>query len=567
MADTEMPYSFVTVIADQLLCLVSPLITNFVSLQTGNVVGSITNPSSEAAARCAAAIQVPSASTSSNERLDCLVALACDNKELSVYRLQFDQASVQNASLVKIWSHSMPKRVSKIQWEEDSSEVEKRIVIGDRHGDVRSYIVPISEDELSEPQAKRQKVEESNGEDSKNAEQKMEDEEDSGTLHVGHVSYLTDFVLSSFTSNPPENTPASFLITSDRDEHIRISRWGNRRAGYIALRYLLGSTQAIGGICAIEGSLWQAVQSSKLLNERGENASQFPFLISADLSTLRIWSLHPDSKSKGRKDCLAAVSLEEALLPYVIVDSKKERKRDQMFGKGKVRVPRNEQGAPILTNGVDHVPLIIPIITKIRAFIDPTGQSQLVFTVDGGKALFVISLASLISASNSDEVIKALKPLETPLPILEYTIHQHDAITDVWMVLDVRREFVSDESMSKKPIALARWNEAQGGLSFISKDQHPILQSGALALKASWDDASGMVLYDALTMFTKRDFEYSESVDVISQDGLIKGGLPNHETPGRPASTTNKDQSEKVTRRRELAREEMKKRIESTLNK
>jgi len=131
----------------------------------------------------------------------------------------------------------------------------------------------------------------------------------------------------------------------------------------------------------------------------------------------------------------------------------------------------------------------------------------------------------------------------------------------------VRREFVSDERMSKMPIALARWNDEQGGLSLVQEDQHSILQSDALALKASWDDASGMVLYDALTMFTKRDFEYSESVDVVSQAGLIKGGLPNHEIPGRPASSTNKNQSEKVTRKREIAREEMKKRIETTLNK
>ena len=252
---TDMPYLFVLVIADQLLCLVSPLVTKFVSLETGKVVGSISNPSSESAPRCAAATQ----STSNlNGKLDCLVALACDNKDLNVYRLQFDQASNENASLIKIWSHSMPKRVSKIEWEEDDSETEKRIVIGDRHGDVRSYVIPISEKEISEPQPKRQKVEESNGKDSQNAEEKMEDEEDSGTLHVGHVSYLSDFVFSSFTSSPShasKNGPASFLITSDRDEHIRISRWGNRRAGYIALRYLLGSTQPIGGICAVEGKV------------------------------------------------------------------------------------------------------------------------------------------------------------------------------------------------------------------------------------------------------------------------------------------------------------------------
>lgn len=567
---TEMPYIFVLIIEDQILCLVSPLITNFVSLQTGKLVGSLSHPSSEAAPRCAASVPIPSTSTSLKEKLDCLIALACDNKELHVYRIRFDQASGQNASLIKIWSHVMPKRVSKIQWEQDDSHTEKRIVIGDRHGDVRSYVIPVSEKEETKHEAKRQNIEESNGKSPINAEERMEDEEDIGTLHAGHVSYLTDFVLSSFTTDPSYHTepsPASFLITSDRDEHIRISRWGNRRAGYIALRYLLGSTQGIGGICTVEGRTWRAVQSSLLLSDRGQNACQYPFLISADQSMIRIWSLHPDSKSNERENCLAAFSLEKALLPFVAVDARVERKRDQLFGKGRIRVPRNEHGAPILTDGNYHVPLITPIITRLRTFVDSRGRGQLVFTIDGGRALFYISLVSLISASSSNEVVQSLKIVETPSPILEYAIHQHNAITEVWMVLDIRQEFIEDETTSKKPIVLARWIDTQYHFALVQEDQHPILRSDELTLQASWDDASGMVLYDALTMFTKRDFEYSESIDVISQDGLIKGGLPNHEIPGRPASSTNKDQSEKMTRKRELAREEMKKRIESRLNK
>ena len=68
------------------------------------------------------------------------------------------------------------------------------------------------------------------------------------TLLLGHVSMLTDITLShSVRVDSNGNRKRDFIITADRDEHIRVSR-GIPQA-YIIEYYCLGHKQFIGRLC------------------------------------------------------------------------------------------------------------------------------------------------------------------------------------------------------------------------------------------------------------------------------------------------------------------------------
>ena len=65
------------------------------------------------------------------------------------------------------------------------------------------------------------------------------------TLLLGHVSLLTDVVFITLDSLP--NKPQDYILTSDRDEHIRVSR-GIPQA-HIIEGYCLGHTEFITKLC------------------------------------------------------------------------------------------------------------------------------------------------------------------------------------------------------------------------------------------------------------------------------------------------------------------------------
>lgn len=67
--------------------------------------------------------------------------------------------------------------------------------------------------------------------------------EGSSRPRLGHVSMITDAILSPSQQH---------IITADRDEHIRVSRWGPKRAGWVIERFLLGSKSFVGSIAQVQ---------------------------------------------------------------------------------------------------------------------------------------------------------------------------------------------------------------------------------------------------------------------------------------------------------------------------
>ncbi|KAI9020213.1 WD40-repeat-containing domain protein [Phycomyces nitens] len=91
------------------------------------------------------------------------------------------------------------KRVNAMQFDKDASQV----IVADKHGDVTCHSI------------------------------KDGSEEDKATPILGHVSMLTDMILT-----PDEK----YVITADRDEHIRVSRFPN---GYNIESFCLGHTDVV----------------------------------------------------------------------------------------------------------------------------------------------------------------------------------------------------------------------------------------------------------------------------------------------------------------------------------
>jgi tRNA (guanine-N(7)-)-methyltransferase subunit TRM82 len=72
-------------------------------------------------------------------------------------------------------------------------------------------------------------------------------------LLLGHVSLLTDLVVTAIKPDESTSKPRQYLITSDRDEHIRISR-GPPQA-YVIEGFCLGHHEFVNKLCLAEPGL------------------------------------------------------------------------------------------------------------------------------------------------------------------------------------------------------------------------------------------------------------------------------------------------------------------------
>lgn len=125
----------------------------------------------------------------------------------------------------------MPKRANCIKITEDA----QTIAVGDKFGDVYSFVVLLSAYPGHRLTALRFLLD-ANQEVSpittaENIKDGKDKEENKRQPVLGHVSLLTDM---TFYNSPLHGQT---LITADRDEHIRISKWPH---GLEIVQYLLG---------------------------------------------------------------------------------------------------------------------------------------------------------------------------------------------------------------------------------------------------------------------------------------------------------------------------------------
>lgn len=435
-----------------------------------------------------------------------------------------------------------------------------------------SFDIPLSHNKEAGQVTKRRKTE--------NEEDKDEDDDDIDSTHpphVGHVSMLTDFVLTSFTSPFPQ-APASFIITSDRDEHIRISRWGKRRAGYIALRYLLGSTSAVGGLCVVEHRQLESLRQ-KVQSDVAREMCRQPLLLSTDSSRLRIWSLHKDIEASGRPDCLLVVDLYDAVQQYVKVDGRQERGLQRHYGKGNAETKKKGRSEADKADGTfmkedsgdqKEAERIATVLHRLTA-MEVDGDVYVSFLVDGSSGLFSFSLSRIMSSSAQDGGASLVQVLDLGLPVLSRAadVQEDGAPPHLWLTCDVRRNVA--EGVTHRGLRLAAWSvEKQRWEEKI--DGNPVIdKQDRLQSEGSPEVAGSLLLYDALALYPKQEFELAVSVkDAIGPNGLVRGGLTSFEALGQykdkgGAGVADRMSNHKAAGKKVRAREGMLKRIEQTL--
>ncbi|RAL06818.1 putative tRNA methyltransferase [Aspergillus homomorphus CBS 101889] len=198
---------------------------------------------------------IPIVTSTSNG--DYVIAVTGEDKCIRVFQLQDD------GSFNQLTERIMPKRPSSIALTSD----ETTILCADKFGDVHSLpLIPSSdkpavaprpnrEAKLSHPAATDLTVHTKGNLRALEqqlllaSKKKEEGEEKSGPsfehhLLLGHVSLLTDMV---FVSLPSETQKRTYILTADRDEHIRVSR-GPPQA-HVIENYCLGHTAFISKIC------------------------------------------------------------------------------------------------------------------------------------------------------------------------------------------------------------------------------------------------------------------------------------------------------------------------------
>ncbi|KAI5959800.1 TRM82 [Candida pseudojiufengensis] len=279
-----------------------------------------------------------------------LIASTDSDKSILAFQLDFD--SFDCLGLYK--RQPMPKRPSSI------TTLDKDVIVADKFGDV--YIVPID----------------------------LEDPTQEKDFHpiTGHVSMLTDILITNHNNK-------NFLITSDRDEHIRIS---NFPKSYVIRNFLLNHENYISCLNLLE-------DTSYLISGGGD-----------DYIILWDWV-------KGEK--ITSFDLKEVIEPHL---------NDNHLVPEKFR-----------NNDTDKE-MNISQIQSIKI----NGKYYILVLVERTSCLIVLEF-------NGQDEIKLKQILETSSPIITFTISQNSVIlsleseTNVLEIYKFNNEqnLIKDESKSE----------------------------------------------------------------------------------------------------------------------
>ncbi|KAI9843846.1 MAG: hypothetical protein M1838_002434 [Thelocarpon superellum] len=166
-------------------------------------------------------------------------------------------------------------------------------------------------------------------------------------LLLGHVSMLTDIAVARL----PDEKGTSFVITCDRDEHIRVSR--GPPYAHIIHGYCLGHTEFVSRICVgiakVNGQDWDEPDKG---DAKGDERSK--------IAVSGIWDVAFDLDSKERPGTImVACEGVEALVIFNLSKDYKLRHAQTLLLKGNVLdlvVPNPNTGSVVVSIDNVHVP-------------------------------------------------------------------------------------------------------------------------------------------------------------------------------------------------------------------
>ncbi|KAI6024436.1 WD40-repeat-containing domain protein [Pisolithus marmoratus] len=279
-----------------------------------------------------------------------------------------------------------------------------------------------------------------------------------GVLVLGHVSVLTGCLLT-----PNQD----FIITSDRDEHIRVSWYPE---GYVIESYCLGHEKYVSAIHIPPST------PTILISERNINVFDVvePFM----MVKAPKWRLK--SQDGGGDDTAIG----------------KGSGRRKKKTKHKPGVQRGDSEDPTADSPVDMSSQdpaeteTVFVIRKIDSFVSQ-GRCHIVFSVVGATALFTFS-----SVEVTDE--PTICHLDCGSPIIDFTVASDGVI---WILLDADYGSKAKPDGVGKLVRVVRWHSDE----FLEVDTSPLLQSlnSACVIPATLTELKALDLYSDLASLPK----------------------------------------------------------------
>ncbi|KAF8630455.1 hypothetical protein AX15_002907 [Amanita polypyramis BW_CC] len=417
-----------------------------------------------------------------------------DDKQLRVWKLD---------TLDLVNQRELPKRPTAIEFVRDA----QTIIVSDKFGDVFSY--PIEYTPLTETQKPRALSSHQNP--------------SGGTLVLGHTSVLTSFLLSQ---------DERYIITADRDEHIRVSWYPQ---GYVIEMYCLGHLKYVSAIHIAPSA------PSTLVSGGGD-------------PVLKVWDWMSGTVQYE-------VPILETVRPFIVVSAKSKRggddDEDELQSspkgiKGKQAVVGEEKEKETLTEITEEddsapktpqQPRQVLVIHKI-ASLRHAGGLHLLFNAVGATALFACPLKPNATIQSFD----------FQKPVLDFAVSENGFI---WTLLDGSWTSSGEGDQTTSMIRALQLTTS-GELAELSSTE---LGSYAALLtslnttclrQTTAEEIKKLDFYTDLTWLPK----YNEGID--SEGGGNKSDPTSSELPSQPE---NDQGQEKELTKRELGRLKNKRKV------
>ncbi|KAK7687287.1 hypothetical protein QCA50_009792 [Cerrena zonata] len=458
-----------------------------------------------------------------------------EDKKLKVWQID---------GLKLLSERELPKKPTDIRLVQDS----QTILVSDKFGDIFSYPLTPDNSTPSSSQAPPAGT-------SKRGSLTSHENPSNGTLVLGHTSLLTSFVLTE---------DEKFIISADRDEHIRIS-WNPQ--GHVIERYCLGHKKFVSAITVprfepsilISGGgdpelkLWDWL-SGRHLGDIPVLSVVEPYIKAKAPPGHRGWYDHADAgdeapgrrRGKGRKGKGKGKAPSET--PQAEQDSKNESanvKRDvimeEVSGEPKVE-GEEKQAGPSQT---PDEPVFV--LHKIET-VDLNDDGRfIVFSAVGASALFYTAFPAnpkLAFASNEVYV------LEFDKPVIDFVVAEGNKL---YVLLDfnfqVQSTIETESPTQTCAVKLVSWKNGRLSLDEAKPPLLVALNSNAL-IAVTEGDLKALDLYAHLASMPKQ-------VDP-EHDPMIREELP---------SAPPEDDPEKRLTQRELGRLKNKKALLAKISK
>ncbi|KIJ65081.1 hypothetical protein HYDPIDRAFT_89135 [Hydnomerulius pinastri MD-312] len=378
------------------------------------------------------------------------LATTGDDKRLKIWDLE---------SLGLLSVRELPKKPTSIQFSKCND-----VIVADKFGDVFRYPLHPTEEPVTEKKTSDGLASHENP--------------SGGELVLGHASLLTSSLVT-----PDEQ----FIITADRDEHIRVSWYPQ---GYTIESYCLGHEKYVSAIHLL------SFAPASLISGGGDRELKvWDWMTGRLQQNISVFAaVEPFIKVKAQKRKLGSQEdgNEDAEAP-----KGKGRRRNKGKGKQNTAAGNEAEGLSLAqsTEGsnqpTDSTETVF-VVCKISSFVSGD-QNHVVFSAVGATAIF-----DFILGANEDQ--PEICHFDFGKPVLDFTMHEDGSI---WSLLDVdypEEDGVTAKSESKV-VRVIRWTTDQ----FVEAGGSPLLDSlnSVCLLPATADDLKTLDLYSDLTSLPK----------------------------------------------------------------